>query len=216
MTRTLLLLLCAGLAACTVRTARIVELGDVPELASVRRPEGEAPQPVCVDKTHMYYRTIKTSISVEPALEDYVRGVLEDYLQVPLETVRVDFVGYRYAYYFPGRHDDFVLRVELVSKGTGLEGEFEGVLGGDELFRHYELFDEDWEQSIPYTTTEEELAADDTQRDLQCRADRRAYQHRLMIRMATERLARAVPTRLLVPTAPERDPDEPLRFKRGK
>ena len=44
-------------------------------------------------------------------------------------------------------------------------------------------------------------------------ADRRAYQHRLMIRMATDRLARAVPTRLLVPTQPERDPDEPLRFR---
>jgi hypothetical protein len=214
--RTVLVLLCAAFAACgSLETARVVELGDVPEAESIRRPEGEAPAPILVDTDHWMKSTIATSISVEPPLEDYVRDVLEDYLQVPLDTVRVDFVGYRYAYTFPSRRDDFVLRVELVSEGTGLEGEFEGVLGGDELFKHYELFNEDWERSIPSTATAEERAADDKPAALQRWADRRAYQHRLMIRLATERLARAVPTRLLVPTAPERDPDEPLRFKQG-
>ncbi len=192
--RWIVALLCCASAGCgTVKMARVVALGDVPAAESVWRPEGERSEPLLVDTEHAFYRTLKTSLWVEPPLRQYVRQVLEAKLGAELDTVRVDFVGFRYAYYFPSRHDDFVLRVELHSDAAGVSGQFEGVVRGIEHFHRTDLFGSQWESEIPSTGSGREAGAErDLAARIECVADRRAYEHRLLIRIAAQRLARSV------------------------
>lgn len=85
-----------------------------------------------------------------------------------------------------------MLRVELASTAAGVSGEFEGVIEGQKFLHAYQLFGEGWEDDIPHTgpdVTEEEWTVDDS---LEGWADRRAYLHRLAIRLAAQRLAAEV------------------------
>ena len=142
-----------------------------------------------MDNDHFLGRAVITSMAFEPALDVYVRRVVEEELGVPLDELHVEFIGYRYAYYFPSRHDDFVLRIELTSSAAGVSGEFEGVIKGIRFLHAYELFGQGREGDIPHTgleVPEEEWTMDHS---LESWADRRAYLHRLATQLVTRRLA---------------------------
>jgi len=192
----LAVLCCSVLVGCSaVQTARVLDVRDVPASESLWRPAGEAPQPLFVHTAGAIVakRQLKIAISVEPPLEPYLERRLEEELGTEIEHLRLDFVGYRYAYYFPSRRDDFVLRVELEAPAAGLRGVFEGVIGGDELQRSHVLLGPDWDSDVPNTGPEQGTAEyDEQEARIERMADWRAYEHRLLLRLATRRLASAV------------------------
>ena len=192
----LAVLCCSLLFGCSaVRTARVVDVRDAPASDCLWRPEGEAPPPLFVHTAGALAakRQLKLAISVEPPLELYIQSTLEEELGVEIEELRLEFVGYRYAYYFPSRQDDFVLRVELEAPAAGLQGEFEGVIGGDELQRSHVLLGSDWDSDVPNTGPEQGTAEfDEQEARVERVADGRAFEHRLLLQLVTRRLAREV------------------------
>ena len=191
--RTTLALASLLLSACgSLETARTLDLRDVPLEASVRRPEGRPPGPLFVDRTYWLKRGVNVELSVEPDLETHVRAAIEAELGVAPELVRIDYVGYRYAYYFPSRHDDFVIRAEVRVAQHGIDGPYEGVVSGLDLFQPHKAFGANWPEVVPYTGPpggEDELGIEAS---LQRWADRRAFLNRLAILRAARHLARAV------------------------
>ena len=190
------LLGCATLCGCAAyETSRVLSLDDVPASESVWRPRGDAPQPLFVETTAAIVakRQLRTAMTVEPELEPYLQRTLEAELGIEIERLRVDYVGYRYAYYFPSRSDDFVLRVELDAPAAGIHGEFEGVILGRELDRAHELIGPDWRAEVPDTGAGNQAGeVDDQARAIERRADERAYLHRLILQIATQRLAESL------------------------
>jgi hypothetical protein len=178
-----------ALSGCAAyETARVVVLDDVPAAEAIRRTSAHDAEPLFVDTTGALVakRQLKTAISAEPDLEAFVRRELEHELGREIERLRVDYIGYRYAYYFPSRHDDFVLRVELQAPQAGLDGEFEAVIRGIDLRNPTWLLG-DWPADIPGTESPPE--ADDQARRIERMADQRAWLHRAVIREVTRRLA---------------------------
>jgi hypothetical protein len=185
--------LCLALAGCgTVRTARVLTLGEVPPAESVRRAGPDAPAPVLVDEEHAFYRTIEIALSVEPALESYLARVLQTEIGVKAESLRVVSLGYRYAYYFPSRRDDLVLVVELVAKDGRISDTFEARIRGNESFHSIGLLGPRWQEDIPDTSPPGEAETDELQARIESYADGYAYKHRLLLRELARRLAREV------------------------
>lgn len=187
--RTLALLACFALAGCSAyKTARIVTLDEVPLSESYRRPEGAAPEPLFVETTAALVakRQLKTAISVVPSLESHLERELEAALGVEVEQLRVSFVGYRYAYYFPSRDDDFVLTVEVTAPAANLHGELEGRIRGNEPLAPLIGLDLGWHDLIPDTG----LGRDESEntRKLERRADQQAWIQRALLLEATRRL----------------------------
>ena len=183
--------LLAGLPLCgcaAYETARVVVLDDVPAAEGLRRAGGEASAPLFVDTTAALVakRQLRTAISVEPGLAAYVQRELEAELGLEIARLRVEYVGYRYAYYFPSRRDDFVLRVELEAPAGGIAGEFEAVIRGIDLRNPTWLLG-DWPADIP--GTECPPGADDQTRRIERMADQRAWLHRAVLQEVTRRLA---------------------------
>jgi len=185
---TLALLAGPLLCGCAAyETARVVVLDEVPAEEALRRTDESDPEPLFVDTTGALVakRQLRTAISAEPDLAEFVRRELEHELGHGIERVRVDYVGYRYAYYFPSRHDDFVLRVDVLAPEAGLDGEYEAVIRGIDLRNPTWLLG-DWPADIPGTGNPPE--ADDPTRRIERMADQRAWLHRAVLREATRRL----------------------------
>jgi len=190
----LLILACSTLTACIQNRSvgRVIDLRSPPAGDIMRRADRDRNDAVLMDTRPYHFGTLQTDISVEPPLEQFVEEELEARLGTSLRSVRVEFIGYRYAYYFPSRHDDFVLSV--VIEGDSVSGAFEGVIGGDEQLNPAALLGAGYWEEIPETSP---LDADgpegEAQRDLERAADSRAYWHRSLIRLAVERIAEEMP-----------------------
>lgn len=183
------MLACFVLASCSAyETARVVDLNDVPLSESYWRPDGASPEPLFVETTAALVakRQLKTAISVEPSLESHLERELEAALGVDVERLQLSYVGYRYAYYFPSRDDDFVLRVELDAPAANLHGEFEGRVRGNEPLAPLIGLDLGWHDLIPDTG----LGRDESEntRKLERRADQQAWIQRALLLEATRRL----------------------------
>jgi len=193
LTRLSLLLALAWLSGCTAYgTARTVTLGDVPVASSYWRTEDSTGEPLFVETTAALVakRQLKTAIRVEPSLEDHLRRELEAALGARLERLELLDVGYQYAYYFPSREDDFVLRVELEAPAAGRRGEFEGRVRGRESVGDLLSLEQGWKEQIPDTGAGR--GEPEKVRKLERRADQQAWIQRGLLLEATRRLVAAV------------------------
>jgi hypothetical protein len=186
-------LACASLGSCSAyESARVVDLRPVPEAQTIRRADESTSAPLFVDVTGALVakRQLETAISVEPSLSSYLEGELERALGVPVQSVRVDYIGYRYAYYFPSRSDDFVLEVTIDAPAAGIAGEFEGRIRGNEPADYLGELDENWIDLVPDTGAG--LDEPEQTRRLEGRADQVAWQHRAKLFEVTRRLVASV------------------------
>ena len=170
----------------------MVDLRDPPAEESVRRVSPEHSDAVLHDLRPYNYGSLVTEISVEPPLEIFLRDELQALSGLALANAEVDFIGFRYAYYFPSRRDDFVLRVTIT--GGGIDGTYEGIVGGDEQMNPGELFGPGYWERLPQTAPLPGAEPDSrSEASVQRLSDSRAYLHRAMIRLATRRIADSLP-----------------------
>ncbi len=185
--------LALALGACSAyRAARVVDLDDVPSQETVRRLSAADPGPLFVDTTGALVakRQLKTTIHAAPPLQDFLRGALEDGLGVPVDDVRVEFVGHVHAYYFPSRHDDLLLRARVESTSAGIAGTYEVRIRGNESPDWLGPIDEHWVDLVPDTGAG--LEEDEGTRRLERRADQVAWMQRGKLIELTRRLVAAV------------------------
>ena len=141
------------LCSCTAYHAtRVVDLHDLPEPETVRRPDDRTAAPLFVNETAALVakRTLATAICVEPDLADYIARELELAHGIEVDSVRIDFIGDRYAYYFPSRKDDFVLEVTIDAPLTGISGEYEARIRGNEP-PDFGGLGAEWIDHVPHT-----------------------------------------------------------------
>ncbi len=192
--RTALIALAAfQLTACSAyQAARVVDLRDVASEETLRRPRPADPGPLFFDTTAALVakRQLKTAIHAVPPLDEVLRGALEAGLGVSVDDVRVEFVGYVYAYYFPSRQDDLVLRVTAESTSPGVTGAYEVRIRGNESPDWLGPLDEHWVDLVPDTGAG--LGEDEGTRRLERRADQVAWLHRWMLIELTRRLVAVV------------------------
>lgn len=184
-----LILACCLAAGCgTLETGRVVSLGDVPENESVRRAGVDQSERQLLGTSHVFYRKLETSLWFEPSIEDYLAQTLSAELEIAWESLRVDTLGFRYAFHFPSRQDDFVLRIELRSASANLCGEFEARIGGDELRHKDALFGSGWWDHVSNTDQDDGGEGDILEPHFERIADRVAYEHRCLIQIVTQRM----------------------------
>jgi hypothetical protein len=176
-------LLSVALAACgTVRTARVVALEDEPRGTCVRRAAGALEEPVLVTGASGL-RTLEVACAFDPPLDEYVQRVVEETLHTELAGVRVAFVGFRPAADDP-RRDDFVLEVAIDWGSPGAAAAFpgphRGSVRGDE------------DVTAAPGNAPADAGAGILGPRLERLADRRAFEQRVLVRLAAERLARAL------------------------
>lgn len=193
--RSLVAVLCAALCACSAyRTTRVVDPRDAAEADApvVRRAGADSPAALFVDKSPAFVRKgrIETAVVVEPDLAGYLRDALRRASGSPVDHVRVAAVGYRYAYYFPSRHDDFVLEAEVDAPALGVAGTFEGRVRGNERPDWPDAPGADWDAVVPDTGAG--LEEDERERRLERRVDQIAWTQRVKLREAARRWVAAV------------------------